>query len=178
MAGRRLGRARRVPQVPRRAGHGQLEVAWNGTGGVVEDPHARRSPKGAATAQWGASQHLLAVVRPVHIATGMPLMAPAEVRGVLDALSAEAKRAVRAFRHRQAVRDLCKEAGLAVSRADVSFVLKGVLFAGHVFGQGEDDRHTLARRFIDNLRMLCEREQLVLDAPQEAALLEWAAGAN
>lgn len=55
---------------------GQLKVAWNGTGGVVEDPHARRSSKGAATAQWGASQHLLAVVRPVHIATGMPSWRP------------------------------------------------------------------------------------------------------
>jgi hypothetical protein len=148
-------------------------------GGVDENPRARRSPKGAATAEWGASQHLLAVVRPVHIATGMPLMAPAEVRGVLNALSAKAKRAPFALSDTgKRVRDLCKEAGLAVSRADMSFVLKGVLFAGHIFGQGENDRHTLARRFIDNLRMLCEREQLVLDAPQEAALLEWAAGAN
>jgi hypothetical protein len=106
-------------------------------------------------------------------------MAPAEVRGVLNALSAKAKRAPLALSDTgKRVRDLCKEAGLAVSRADMSFVLKGVLFAGHIFGQGENDRHTLARRFIDNLRMLCEREQLVLDAPQEAALLEWAAGAN
>jgi hypothetical protein len=43
---------------------GHLRVSWNGAGGVVDDPRSRRSAKGPATPDWGASQHLLAAIHP------------------------------------------------------------------------------------------------------------------
>ena len=61
-----------------------------------------------------------------------------------------------------------------MSRADVSFVLKGIQLGGHAFGAGTDDPMSLARRFIGSMLELCRREQLVLDDTQAAQLQDWA----
>ncbi len=74
------------------------------------------------------------------------------------------------------VRDRCREAGNGVSRADVTFVVRGLLFRGHVFGEGRDDVGALSRKLADNVRSLCLREQMVLDAALDSAITRWIAG--
>lgn len=71
------------------------------------------------------------------------------------------------------VRDLCRDAGHAISRGDVSFVLKGILLGGHTFGEGRDDPDALAQKFVESALDLCRREQLALDEAQVALLRDW-----
>jgi hypothetical protein len=65
-----------------------------------------------------------------------------------------------------------------MSRADITFVLRGLLFRGHAFGQGKDDVLSLSRTVADNVKSLCLREQMVLDAANDAAITKWIAGGN
>ena len=74
------------------------------------------------------------------------------------------------------VRDLCREAGLQVSRADVNYVLRGLLFRGHLFEDGPNDPATLGRKLAENVRTLSLREQIVLDLATDSAILVWLAG--
>lgn len=71
------------------------------------------------------------------------------------------------------VRDRCKESGLPVSRADVTYVLRGLSIRGHTFDEGPNDAVTLARKLADNVRSLCLREQFVLDELTDKAIFEW-----
>jgi len=74
------------------------------------------------------------------------------------------------------IRDLCRDSGGAVSRADVNFVLRGLLMRGHTFGQGDDNADALSRKLADNVRSLCLREQILLDDATESAIASWIAG--
>ena len=59
------------------------------------------------------------------------------------------------------VSDRSRTAGESTSRADVNFVLQGLLFSEHEFGKGQDTPTLLARRCADNALGLCGREQMV-----------------
>jgi hypothetical protein len=123
---------------------------------------------------WGSDSDLLPVMSLVHAATGMPLLSPVELHAVLASLSADLQ--VQPFQLTETgkrVRDRCREAGHAISRADVSFVLKGIVLGGHPFGEGADDPKTLAQRFIDSVLELSRREQLPLDESQVAQVRAW-----
>jgi hypothetical protein len=111
----------------------------------------------------------------VHVATGMPLLSPVELHAVLAALSADLQaQPFQLAETGKRVRDQCREAGHAISRADVSFVLKGIVLGGHPFGEGADDPKSLAQRFIDSVLELSRREQLPLDESQVAQVRAWA----
>lgn len=71
------------------------------------------------------------------------------------------------------VRDLCKEAGCPIGRADVNHVLRGLLLRGHSFEDGPNDAGTLGAKLADNVRTLCLREQMVLDTAADSAIGEW-----
>lgn len=161
---------------------GRLEVSWENGGGQVRDPQAPavalERPSDNRTPNWGLQAHLLPVIQQIQIATGMPLISPREMQGLLGALVTEVANQPFALSDTgKRVRDRCREAGLGVSRADVSYVLKGILIAGHEFSTGNDNVTALSSRFIESMRVICAGEQIALDEAAEAALREWSSGA-
>lgn len=106
----------------------------------------------------------------------MPLLTPLKYRTLLGLVEADA--AAHPFHLMETgkrVRDLCREVGTPISRADVNHVLRGLLLRGHSFDEGPNDAETLGAKLADNLRTLCLREQMVLDASANAGISAWIA---
>jgi hypothetical protein len=160
---------------------GQLKVSWDNGSGHISDPNAAWEPpeqrSNGVAQDWGDHSHLRPAVQQIHVATGMPLLSPKELQGLLAALANDVSLQPFALSDTgKRVRDRCKEAGLGVSRADVSYVLKGVLLGGHAFGSGDDNPKAFAKAFIGSMRTICNRDQVALDEATENDLLKWAAG--
>lgn len=152
---------------------------WSDSGGRAYDPARQPADRVAQAPQldWGAFADLLPAARQVHEVTGVPLLHPDKYRQVFAALAADlAEQPFELNETSKRVRDRCREAGNGVSRADVTFVVRGLLFRGHVFGEGRDDVGALSRKLADNVRSLCLREQMVLDAALDSAITRWIAG--
>lgn len=58
----------------------------------------------------------------------------------------------------------------------MSYVLKGILIAGHEFASGNDNVPALSSRFIESMRVICAGEQMVLDETAVDSLREWSSG--
>lgn len=160
---------------------GGLKVSWENGGGHVFDPQARatllETPPVLPTPDWGQQAHLFPIIQQIHAATGMPLISPREMQSLLGALVAEVDGQPFALSDTgKRVRDRCREAGLGVSRADVSYVLKGILIAGHEFASGSDNVPALSSRFVESMRVICAGEQMVLDDATVDSLREWSSG--
>jgi len=160
---------------------GHLKVSWDNGSGHVFDPNVVWEPleprSSGIVHDWGDQAHLLPAVQQIHVATGMPLMSPTEMQGLLAALANDVSQQLFSLSDTgKRVRDRCKEAGLGVSRADVSYVLKGILLGGHVFGSGKDNPQAFSRAFIESMRTICNRDQVALDEATENDLLKWATG--
>ncbi|MCB2006836.1 MAG: NYN domain-containing protein [Rhodoferax sp.] len=157
---------------------GRLKVTWENGAGKVLDPQAPAmpldEPPSIRTADWGEHVHLLPVIQQIHTATGIPVLSPQVMQGLLSALVTEVTDQPFALSDTgKRVRDRCREAGLGVNRADVSYVLKGIVLGGHAFGTGNDTIATLGSRLVDSVRAICSREQVEIDEPMEMALREW-----
>ncbi len=157
---------------------GRLKVSWENGRGEVTDPQAppvqidtqpaNRSP------DWGQQAHLFPVIQQIHTATGMPLLSPQVMHGLLSAMVTEVANQPFALSDTgKRVRDRCRDAGLGVNRADVSYVLKGIVLGGHAFGTGNDTIPILGRHFIDSVCAICGREQVGIDEATEMALRAW-----
>ncbi|WP_119153826.1 NYN domain-containing protein [Caldimonas tepidiphila] len=162
---------------------GELAVMWNASGGCIYDPLRHGTPtqtNGSDTASaWGEDAELFALARQVNEATGTPLLTPAEYRALIEAVAEDlAQRPFQLTETGKRARDRCRDAGLSVSRADVNFLLRGLLLGGHVFGEGRDDAPTLARRLAANVLMLCRREQVPLDDAAVTAIERWVGSAG
>lgn len=70
------------------------------------------------------------------------------------------------------VRNRC-EGRHPVNRADVDFVLRGLVFRGYRFGEHANTSADLADKFTDNVGSLCLREQIVLDVSTEKMICNW-----
>jgi hypothetical protein len=158
-----------------------LVITWE-CGGHIRDPRRHTGPidgnGDAASDEWGGDREMLAVARQVHDATGVPLLTPREYGAIFQFLAAD----LRAHPYQinetgKRVRDKCRSAGHGISRADVSFVLMGLTFVGHVFAR-DDGEEVLAERFADNAIALCRREQMVDDEATTAAIRRWVHGRN
>jgi hypothetical protein len=156
-----------------------LSVSWDG-GGHVWDPRRHTTPLrdvADAVVGWGPDQALAAVARQIHDATGMPLLTPNEYAALFKAIAADvAETPFQLTETSKRVRDKCRAAGEAISRADVNFVLQGLVFSGHEFGKGQDTPPVLARRSAENALGLCRREQLQVDDAMAIAIIRWVGG--
>lgn len=154
-----------------------LEVApvifdWSSAGGSARD-----SSRGPVAPAGIAKSSPFKGARAIHEATGIPLLTGDEYRRLFGFVEADvAENAFHLMETGKRVRDRCREAGLPVSRADVNYVLRGLIFRGHAFNEGPNDGDTLGRKLADNVRALCLREQMVLDPVTDAALTDWLAG--
>lgn len=158
-----------------------VKFDWYASGGCAYDPsrHAEPSNDGSAanSPDWSRDPDVLSVAKQVHEATGVPLLPPARYRALFEAIAADvAARPFEFIESSKRIRDRCRESGQPVSRADVSFVLRGLLMRGHSFGEGGDDANALSRKLADNVRSLCMREQIVLDDTLDNAITRWIVG--
>ncbi|MFZ2989651.1 MAG: NYN domain-containing protein, partial [Ideonella sp.] len=161
-----------------------LTLDWRSSGGYLLDPTRHEVTLSGplhgvpvSESSWGLDRLTLALIRQVHEATGVPMLSPREFRGLLDAIVADvAEQPFQLSETGKRVRDRCREQGLAVSRLDVNWVLRGVQMAGHAFGLGHDDLATLSYRLVGNLINLCRREQVALDEGSAAVLQRWVSG--
>lgn len=148
-----------------------LRIDWTNGGGHVFNPQHQNS----ALTEWRNDSDLLPLLKSIHTATGMPLLPPPAFQVLLTHIAADA--ALHPFSLTETgkrVRDRCRDAGLPINRSSVSFVLKGILLGGHMFGEHPNDTSTLATRFVSSILDLCQTEQLALDDAQTAQFREWA----
>jgi len=161
-----------------------MEVDWNAGGGRIYDPsrHTLSDPKttrtnGSSAIDWGKDADLFAVASQIHDVTNAPLLAPTDYQALFRLISQDlTENAFELNETGKRVRDSVRAAGHPVSRADVTWVLRGLLLRGHEFGKGEDAAEALARKTADNIRTLCLREQMVIDVAMDAAIGRWAGG--
>lgn len=108
----------------------------------------------------------------VHQLTDTPYLTPTEYGEVFRRIAEEVnEHGYFLTRTSKAVRDRCIEEGASIARASVNFILRGITFAGHRFGQnGPDDPMALGSCFFRNVLGLCESAGLQL-APEDRDLL-------
>lgn len=146
---------------------------WTASGGSVSNP-SKVGSEGKIPDDWGRSRSLYPLAKQIHEVTGMPLLSPIKYRTLLGLIEADvAAHPFHLMETGKRVRDLCREAESPVGRADVNHVLRGLLLRGHSFETGPNDAATLGRQLADNVRTLCLREQMILDATADAAISSW-----
>lgn len=154
-----------------------LRFDWKVAGGIIYDPGQPPRAVAAGTPaeqEWTGDAAILALARQLNEVAGVPLLAPARYRALFAMLSADVGEHGYDFLDTaKRVRDRCRDGGNPVSRADVDFVLRGLVFRGHRFEEHANGAADLAARFADNVRSLCLREQIVLDAPTEKTIRSW-----
>ena len=154
-----------------------LRFDWKVAGGIIYDPerHARTvGPSASVEHEWDADPAVLAFARQLQEVAGVPLLTPAHYSAFFALLAADVEQYGYQFLDTaKRVRDRCREAGLRVNRADVDFVLRGLLFRGHRFGEHPSTAADLAGKFANNVRSLCLREQIILDQPTESLIRTW-----
>ncbi len=163
----------------------RLEMATLPHPGYLYDP-ARHQPPNAkddpTVSQW--HEPLATFADRVSRVTGAPHLTPAEYTLLFQAISDELSRnRYNLTSTSKAVRDLCIERGRAISRANVSFVLRGITYTGHRFGKSPhgdtphgDTPHILARAFRDDVIDLCNDAQIELSVEEFTLLDAWILG--
>ncbi|HRQ45539.1 MAG TPA: NYN domain-containing protein [Rhodocyclaceae bacterium] len=159
-----------------------LKIDWSTAGGRIFDPSRKASggnqrngkSSGASLAEWGKDAGVFPVASQTHDVTGAPLLTPDTYRALFRAIEQDVSE--QSFELNQTgkrVRDRMRDAGLPVSRADATWVVRGLLLRGHQFGKGRDDAANLSKALADNVRALCLREQMTIDAPTDDAIRRW-----
>jgi hypothetical protein len=154
-----------------------LQFDWKVAGGILFDPqrHGRSAPVPASPEQeWADDLAMLTLARQLYEVAGVPLLAPERYRTLFLALSADlAEHGYTFLDTAKRVRDRCRDAGHPVSRADIDFVLRGLVFRGHNFKEHTNAADDLTTKFLNNVRSLCLREQMVLNTSTEATIRKW-----
>jgi hypothetical protein len=155
-----------------------LILDWSCAGGHIVDP-ARHLPAGKpgdqpADSSWGEDEQLANVARQIHDVTGVPLLSPARYRSLFEEVASDASSTPFDFIDSgKRIRERLRQIGRPASRADITFVLRGLLFRGYRFGEGSDTPQGLARTFANNVRSLCLREQIMLDQATDSVIRRW-----
>ncbi|QDF97104.1 NYN domain-containing protein [Azoarcus sp. DD4] len=159
-----------------------LRFDWSGSGGRCYDPSRHGNAAAPAVeptirtgpASWGSNEDLLPLATQIHDATGAPLLPPPTYQALFQHIAGDV--AASEFELNDTgkrVRDQMRTAGHVISRADVTWILRGLLFRSHVFGRDDDSPENLAKKTANNIRSLCLREQLMLDQAVERAIARW-----
>lgn len=142
---------------------------------------SRHTPPAASltSEEWeGYPEELTAFARRINRVTGAPLLKPDEYSVVFKVLEEELKEnSYFLSTTSRLVRDRCAELGKAVPRKDINFILKGITYAGHDFGENPraNTAGIFADVFKDNVLKLCLNAQLELSEEERHFLDEWIA---
>lgn len=155
-------------------------LLWlSGSGGRVLDPSRHTFdgdlPEQDAESPWAEAEAIFPVVREICVLTGAPMLAPLDLKSVIDALVQVLHQ--QDFKLATTVQEVCRscldEHGLRVRPRDVNFLIRGMQMNGHDFAQGPNDQTTLLMRLFRQMLFLCEREQKVLGADELERLRSW-----
>lgn len=124
---------------------------------------------------------LAGFIQRIHNLTHTPDLTPKEYSDVFGAL----ERVLQNSRYHftgtsKMVRDQCIEEGHSISRAAISFILRGISYGGHRFGQkgDKDSAVTFAEVFRENVLNLCADAQLDLNEIERRLLADWITAAD
>jgi NYN domain len=172
-----------VAQAAQHADPDLPKTKWDGAGGFTDWLTTRVPEVGYARtrigyawdpARWGVEDTPL--LRQVQQITDTPGLSREQYAAVLTAiaddvganpfsLAATSKR----------VRDACQAAGVNVGRGTVSFVVKGILYAGFNF-DGRPDVHVIAEHWADNIIGLSRGARMELTEGDENVIRDWVGG--
>jgi hypothetical protein len=144
--------------------------------GYLYDPEHHQVPSDGRPDELAAMDPVLAsLAYRVHQLTDTPYLTPVEYGQVFRHIGEEvSSHGYFLTRTSKAVRDRCIEEGATIARASVNFILRGITFGGHRFGQnGGDDPLTLGRCFYRNVLGLCDSAGLQLTEEERERISEW-----
>ncbi len=145
--------------------------------GFIYDPQRHEPPRESLTVAHPAlPRELVELINRIHQATGTPDLTPTQYAVLFEAIAEElAENAYNLTQTSKAVRDRCIERGQAVSRGDVGFVLKGIIYRGHRFSK-RDTAPVLARIFRNSVLTRCEDVELALSEAEKSLVDAWILG--
>jgi len=147
--------------------------------GYLYDPDRHQVPTDGRPDELAAMDPVLgSLAYRVHQLTDTPYLTPAEYGQVFRHIAEEVNaHGYFLTRTSKAVRDRCIEEGATIARASVNFILRGITFGGHRFGQNDGDAPlTLGRCFFRNVLGLCESAGLQLEEDERERLSNWLLG--
>jgi hypothetical protein len=146
--------------------------------GYLYDPARHQLPIDGRPEEMVGDPELNALAYRVHQLTDTPYLTRGEYARVFR-LTAEEVNQHGYFltRTSKAVRDRCIEEGSPIARASVNFILRGITFGGHRFGQnGPEAPLALANCFFRNVISLCESAGISLNGEEAEVLADWIVG--
>lgn len=158
-------------------------LVWvSGSGGRLLDPGRHEvegmNPEQEPDSTWFGTGETFKVVREVCTLTGAPMLAPKDLGLIMSTLAKVL--AQHPFQLAETARLVCSKCleteGLRVRQRDVTYLVRGMQMNGHVFGQALDDENTLAKRLVNQIQFLCEREQKVLSTDELGHIRRWVKG--
>ncbi|MCO6453570.1 MAG: NYN domain-containing protein [Caldilineales bacterium] len=157
-----------------------FEIATTPSPGYLYDPKRHELPTESPVEQektevMPPEWHTL--VSRIHQATGTPDLTPAQYGLLFTAIAEELRhQPYNLTRTSKSVRDRVIEQGESISRANVSFVLKGIIYKGHRFSKRENASQ-LARIFANSVLARCEDVELELTEAEQDMVEAWIVGA-
>lgn len=147
-------------------------------GGYVLDPerHTRPEEDQEPARLQGLPEALADLIMRVHRLTDTPDISPLQYRMLFSEIAKELnEHGYDLVPTSKAVRDACAQAGESVSRAAVTFVLKGISVSGYRLSGAEAPHRPedLAQAFHRNVLGLLEQARVELSAEEKELLVRW-----
>jgi hypothetical protein len=146
--------------------------------GYIYDPARHQLPIDGRPEELVGDPQLNALAYRVHQLTDTPYLTRGDYARVFR-LTAEEVNDHGYFltRTSKSVRDRCIEEGSPIARASVNFILRGITFGGHRFGQnGSEEPLDLGACFFRNVVSLCDTAGIALDGDERETLSDWILG--
>jgi hypothetical protein len=146
--------------------------------GYIYDPARHQLPIDGRPEELVGDPELNSLAYRVHQLTDTPYLTRSEYSRVFRLTAEEvSEHSYFLTRTSKAVRDRCIEEGSPIARASVNFILRGITFGGHRFGQNvPEDPLALASCFFRNVLSLCDSAGISLDAAEMQTLSDWILG--
>lgn len=146
--------------------------------GYIYDPARHQLPIDGRPEELVGDPELNSLAYRVHQLTDTPYLTRGDYARVFRLTAEEvSEHSYFLTRTSKAVRDRCIEEGEPIARASVNFILRGITFGGHRFGQnGPEDPLALASCFFRNVISLCDSAGISLDASEMQTLSDWILG--
>jgi hypothetical protein len=146
--------------------------------GYIYDPSRHQLPIDGRPEELVGDPQLNALAYRVHQLTDTPYLTRGDYARIFR-LTAEEVNQHGYFltRTSKAVRDRCIEEGSPIARASVNFILRGITFGGHRFGQnGAEEPLALGACFFRNVVSLCDTAGIALSGEEAATIEDWILG--
>jgi len=154
----------------------EFEIATSPSPGYLYDPKRHDLPTDAAEPDVGVSPELNTLIGLVYQATGTPNLTTKQYAILFRAIAADLKEnPYNLTRTSKTVRDRCIEESESISRSNVSYVLKGIIYKGHRFNK-RDSAKSLAKVYRESVLARCEDVELKLNDREKEMVGTWVAG--